>query len=920
MKVINLGKVVGEDGKSAYQTWLDQGNTGTEQDFLDSLKGKDADNIDLTNYVTKDEVHAHSNKEILDSITQENINNWNNGTGGEDGKSAYEIWLEQGNTGTEQDFLDSLKGKDGKDGDGASLSDAQIEEAVSNYLNEHPEATTTVADGSITNGKFADDVNERFGNMSNVIVETIIEPSTLTKGYRMGGQKGTTAAAQQTSAVTDYITIPFDTKRVEFCNNVFELHNPNVYCATYDKDKNFIRNIPAVQIFNTLENERYVRFTCYDSNSAFEDNRIVKFYTNSYYNDIVKSKEICSNMSSVLGGSFKIIPELTDGFRVSSANGWLGATTNVYKCSNIIEIPLGASKIIHTFKGVPNNTTYVAYAVYDKDLNLIVSGSEDTIEIADNYAYIRLCNYDTTEAHENLYCEFVFGNTKEVIDGVVEQTESLSEAVNTSMYKTEDKILYRIPYEMEKYGFYKVNTSKNTLIFDNATSWRNAKIPVVVGDKLNYCVIPYGAYYVVAVDENDTPLDYIQGSENVDVEGSYTVTDTKAKYVYISTRINCTNFYIEKEKETVSKLPSNYEIEAINKKIASLETLLKSNGMTLDLLPDDYMIELARVEDETKAVKGDNTITFAVMADAHYNTSSGTPQAEMIRLADVIKELQNNGVIDFTVSVGDSIENGNTPLTDFTKVLTDRNITYALVRGNHDLVNPSIVRDNATNIEGAVFDTLGDWFYLDNEEKGIRYIFLNGSDKGTDVDNDKNTIQMTFTGVSYRQLNWLANTALKTDKKVIIFNHYSVTSEALYAYGTVGGTVDKNYNSMGEIIKAFVNGASGTIAYTIEYEENGASDSIAYDFSSQGNGTVIANFCGHAHGDRYNQNEGEIMEVWTDNALAYDTINGYKFSNGAVIPNTVDEIAFDVVTIDIETQNIYCKRFGRGKDKTILRS
>ena len=30
---------------------------------------------------------------------------------GIDGKSAYEIWLEQGNTGTEQDFLDSLKGE-----------------------------------------------------------------------------------------------------------------------------------------------------------------------------------------------------------------------------------------------------------------------------------------------------------------------------------------------------------------------------------------------------------------------------------------------------------------------------------------------------------------------------------------------------------------------------------------------------------------------------------------------------------------------------------------------------------------------------------------------------------------------------------------------------------------------------------------
>lgn len=36
---------------------------------------------------------------------------------GKDGKSAYEIWLEQGNSGTEQDFLNSLKGEKGEKGD-----------------------------------------------------------------------------------------------------------------------------------------------------------------------------------------------------------------------------------------------------------------------------------------------------------------------------------------------------------------------------------------------------------------------------------------------------------------------------------------------------------------------------------------------------------------------------------------------------------------------------------------------------------------------------------------------------------------------------------------------------------------------------------------------------------------------------------
>ena len=40
---------------------------------------------------------------------------------GEDGKSAYEIWLEQGNVGTEEDFLQSLKGAPGKDGTSVNI-------------------------------------------------------------------------------------------------------------------------------------------------------------------------------------------------------------------------------------------------------------------------------------------------------------------------------------------------------------------------------------------------------------------------------------------------------------------------------------------------------------------------------------------------------------------------------------------------------------------------------------------------------------------------------------------------------------------------------------------------------------------------------------------------------------------------------
>ncbi len=50
------------------------------------------------------------------------------GEKGEDGKSAYEIWLEQGNSGSEQDFLDSLKGDKGEKGDKMTYDDLSEED------------------------------------------------------------------------------------------------------------------------------------------------------------------------------------------------------------------------------------------------------------------------------------------------------------------------------------------------------------------------------------------------------------------------------------------------------------------------------------------------------------------------------------------------------------------------------------------------------------------------------------------------------------------------------------------------------------------------------------------------------------------------------------------------------------------------
>lgn len=88
-QVINNGVSSGflreANGKSAYYLWLDAGNNGTEQDFLNSLKGLQGESGPA-------------------------------GKNGADGLSAYEVAQKNGFSGTEQEWLASLKGERGEAG------------------------------------------------------------------------------------------------------------------------------------------------------------------------------------------------------------------------------------------------------------------------------------------------------------------------------------------------------------------------------------------------------------------------------------------------------------------------------------------------------------------------------------------------------------------------------------------------------------------------------------------------------------------------------------------------------------------------------------------------------------------------------------------------------------------------------------
>ena len=99
-----------KNAKSAYESWLSLGHEGSEADFIEYLRSgsyeKGGNNLPPG---FCDNVAA--------CISDMDLS----GLDGSDGSSAYEIWLNDGNSGSESDFLASLVGPAGADGvDGAT--------------------------------------------------------------------------------------------------------------------------------------------------------------------------------------------------------------------------------------------------------------------------------------------------------------------------------------------------------------------------------------------------------------------------------------------------------------------------------------------------------------------------------------------------------------------------------------------------------------------------------------------------------------------------------------------------------------------------------------------------------------------------------------------------------------------------------
>ncbi len=107
--------VNGKDGLSAYEIAVKNGFVGTVSEWLESLKGSDGlpgkDGINGT-----DGVDGKDGADGRNGVDGRDGRDGKNGINGENGLSAYELAVHGGYKGTEEEWLLSLKGRNGIDG------------------------------------------------------------------------------------------------------------------------------------------------------------------------------------------------------------------------------------------------------------------------------------------------------------------------------------------------------------------------------------------------------------------------------------------------------------------------------------------------------------------------------------------------------------------------------------------------------------------------------------------------------------------------------------------------------------------------------------------------------------------------------------------------------------------------------------
>jgi len=346
-----------------------------------------------------------------------------------------------------------------------------------------------------------------------------------------------------------------------------------------------------------------------------------------------------------------------------------------------------------------------------------------------------------------------------------------------------------------------------------------------------------------------------------------------------------------------------------------------------DVYPDYIKECVDDCVDKIQKLQNRNTVTIGIMADTHYSHNFNH-NIRVTRVMNAYREIAKKVHSERLIVAGDFVNDGYMSY----KTLGYRELRahlkefdYLPANGNHDdnaiwdhVTQAQLIENRLTSEQiynlffnhlqslGAVFDknNPGLYYYLDDEYKNIRYIFLDICDF---PDMHFNTWYMHIS-MSQKQVNWLINEALDVKEGTdIIITAHSYPFPSKIKDGTLTDNDDYRIEYLNYIFDAYKKGE--------RLERKFGSDefeiSVDADFSKRKRGNIIACFAGHVHRD--------IIE-YSDAGIPYIYIANFMMYNGTALERTdgdKSEMLFDIVTIDREKRVIYLTRVGAGSDREI---
>ena len=264
-----------EKGDSAYDIAVKNGFKGSEKEWLESLEGKDGDNLnidDIYEKVKKDKGEDYTFDQFLkDYFSEANIY----------GKSAYDLAVEHGYKGTQAEWLSSLKGATGPKGEPGESIDLY---ETYNKLVEKGEVT----------GSFLDFVEEYLNIDLN------------------GSMKESIASAMLSAVSVFALDAPIevmDGKGIGFSGSgvIYQMDNEgNAYVITnyhvlYDTDNSRVLPFIYLMLYG-YENVEYAIPATFVGGSATYDIAVVKVTANEVLkNSDAKAVEIFDSNDIVVG-------------------------------------------------------------------------------------------------------------------------------------------------------------------------------------------------------------------------------------------------------------------------------------------------------------------------------------------------------------------------------------------------------------------------------------------------------------------------------------------------------------------------------------------------------------------------------------------------------------------------------------------